>query len=338
MEGVESKAESQGEDSQNTSENVEVIELEVSGTQGFQQCVKEIFNLIEQDENVSEIKLEIYDCKMYELTKLVTELSNMHGALADQNVDLIKDVSKNTHELTTPIKTQQVDSSSSTSPQVTGTNEVGYDFTLNTSVGGFSISTREGSESSFAISSSSESESSMPINKNLTSRVKKDASKVKETKAHDPEVLLKKISTLEKERSNLKKKLQNLTDENALLEAEKANAAELKLMISESNRKIETMGKLLEASRQQVLTVDEENSMMKKEMSNKVFGKVFNSIEKQNVIDKQGEEIKELNTQIDQLKISHAAEVDKLNTHIETLKNEVREKCEFMEDLKNLML
>lgn len=69
----------------------------------------------------------------------------------------------------------------------------------------------------------------MSINKNLNSPVKDDASKAKVTKVYDPKVLLKQISTLEKEKSSLKKKIQNLTDENALLEAEKSNVAELKL-------------------------------------------------------------------------------------------------------------
>ncbi|KAI3513281.1 hypothetical protein L1887_20610 [Cichorium endivia] len=76
--------------------------------EGYQQCVKDILNLIEQDGNSSEITPEIYDCKKYKLTTLVTELSRMQGMLADQHIHLIGQVSRNLPSL---IKNQHVDSS-----------------------------------------------------------------------------------------------------------------------------------------------------------------------------------------------------------------------------------
>ncbi|KAI3519641.1 hypothetical protein L1887_08856 [Cichorium endivia] len=302
MEGVESKAESQGKDSQNMSENVE----------GFQQCVKEIHNLIEQDEDFSKMTAEIYDCKKSKLSKLVTELSRMYGALVDQHIHSIKEVSKN-------------DSSKSTSPQAT---------------------------------------------QKCKTPVKKDASKVKETKARDPEVLLKKISSLEKEGVNLKKTIQNLTDENALLEAEKANVAELKLMIIESNRKVETMRNAFEGSRKQLLAADQKNGELQRELASKVFdlthqlrehglidrlgpiGERIDSLEKKfdeeqyrnpklheklslayAEIAKRDEQITELNTQIDLLKNSRMAKEDKWNADIERLKTQLWEQCELVYDL-----
>ncbi|KAI3519567.1 hypothetical protein L1887_08777 [Cichorium endivia] len=301
MEGVESKAESQGQDSQNMSENVE----------GFQQCVKEMRNLIEQDEDFSEMTAEIYDYKKSTLSKLVTELSRMYGALVDQHIH--------------SIKTQQIDSSKSTSPQAT-------------------------------------QKSKTPV--------KKDASKVKETKVRDPEVLLKKISSLEKEGVNMKKRIQDLTDENALLEAEKANVAELKLMISESNRKIETMRNAFEGSRKQVLAAEQKNGELQRELASKVFdlthqlrehglidrlgpvGERIDSLEKKfdeeqarnpklheklslayAEIAKRDEQITELNTQIDLLKNSHMAKEDNKNTDIERLKTQLWEQCELVYDL-----
>ncbi|CAI9261582.1 unnamed protein product [Lactuca saligna] len=342
--------------------------------EGFQQCVKEIHNQIEQDENFFKIIAEFYDSKKLNMEKLVSELSRMHGALADQTVDLIKEVSKNTLKITTPIKTQHVDSSTSTSTQVTQMiktpefmTPVGYDFILDTSGGGFQISTREGTESSFTLSSNSnQSESFMSINKNLNPPVKNDESKAKEIKVHDPEpeALLKKISTLEKEQFSLKKKIQYLRDENALLEAEKANMDELKHMVSESNRKIETTGKVLEVYRKQLLTADDETTKLKEELARKVvyqtqLVKKLESIEEvismltgkldaqearerklhEQVklslagISKRDDVIKELSTQIDLLKNSHATEEDKWNPAIEMLKTELKEKCELVDDL-----
>ncbi|KAL4568473.1 hypothetical protein LXL04_024086 [Taraxacum kok-saghyz] len=51
------------------------------------------------------------------------------------------------------------------------------------------------------------------------------------------------ISDLEKEAVGLWEQILDLTDKNGLLEAEKAKVADLNLVISESNGKIETMGK-----------------------------------------------------------------------------------------------
>lgn len=116
----------------------------------------------------------------------------MHGALADQHVDLIKK--------------QHVDTTDSRSPQVTqmftpdhmsNTHKfrtpIGFDV-MNSGGTGSYASRKDGSESSFSLSSDSDSESFMPIN---NSPGNDDVSKVKETKV--PEVLLNKIATLEEE-------------------------------------------------------------------------------------------------------------------------------------------
>ncbi|CAI9273879.1 unnamed protein product [Lactuca saligna] len=344
------KSHSQGQDSQNMPENSSFL---FENVEGFQQCVKEILNVIEQDENLPKIG----DFKKPKLTTMVTELSRMHMALADEHVHLIKEVSKNTHKSTTPIKTEHVDSSTSTSPQMSKTPEfktpVGYEFTLDTSGGGFRFSTREGSESSFALSSNPDQLES--TKKQLNPPLKTVESKVKETKVHDPEpdvsVLRKKISTLEKKQLTLKKKIQDLTDENAILEAEKANAAELKVTIAETNRRYEKMFGVLEASRQQVIKSDEENKNLKNELTNKILGITgrlqteYDKVEAQNLklheevalglteIAKRDEQMIELSTQIDLLKNSHATEEDRMNSDIERLEMELKEKCELVDDL-----
>ncbi|XP_023735787.2 protein NETWORKED 4B [Lactuca sativa] len=427
MEGVESKSQSQGWDTQIMAENVE----------GFQQCVKEILDLIKQDETFSEITAEIYDCKKLNLTKLVTELSRMHGELADH---LIKEVNKNTHKFTTPIKikTQQVDSSSSTSPQVTESSKkhefktpADFEFTFS-SGGGFQISRSECSESSILKSSNSASasESIMCINKRLVSPVNDDALKVKETKVDDAEELLKNISVLEEELSNSNKKVQSLKDENALLETKVHDTEEVmkrislleeelstwnkkvqsledenalletkvhdteellknisvleeelstsskkaqslledknalleveKAKVAESTRRIETMGKVIEVYRTQVLTTDNEISKLKQELARKdidqtqflSLGQTITSLQQQldskqvrndelhekairftADISKRDDEIIELSTKINQMRTVHAAEEDKLKTDITRLETEVREKCELVDDL-----
>nr|KAJ0224091.1 hypothetical protein LSAT_V11C200097280 [Lactuca sativa] len=358
FENVEGKILTEHENLQHvflTKQTIMLIELEFSWKLGFQQCVKEILNVIEQDENLPKIG----DIKKSKLTAMVTELSRMHMALADEHVHLIKEVSKNTHKSTTPIKTEHVDSSTSTSAQMSKTPEfktpVGYEFTLDTSGGGFRFSTREGSESSFALSSNPDQLESTKKHLNPPVKFKNDESKVKETKLHDPEpevsVLRKKISTLEKKQLTLKKKIQDLTDENAILEAEKANAAELKLTVAETNRRYEKMFGVLEASRQQVIKSDEENKNLKNELTNKILGITgrlqteYDKVEAQNLklheevalglteIAKRDEQIIELSTQIDQLKNSHATEEDKWNTDIERLEMELKEKCELVDDL-----
>ncbi|KAI3519643.1 hypothetical protein L1887_08858 [Cichorium endivia] len=152
MEGVESKVESQGQDSHTTLENVEVIAIELSGKLGFPQHDKEILNMIEQDENISEMTVEICGCNMSILTILVTELS------------------------------------------------VEADFVF-----------------------LQEKAQILP--------------------SHHHQVPIQSLSCL-------------WTNENALQQTAKTNVVEPKLMISESNCKIETMEKVIEASRKQVLTVD----------------------------------------------------------------------------------
>lgn len=293
MEGIESKSQSLLQDSQIMPENSICL---AENVEGFQQCVKDILNLIEQDGNSSEITPEIYDCNKSKLTTLVTELSRMHGMLADQHIHLIGQVSKNLPSL---IKNQHVDSPDSSSPQVTQMftpdqksahkfmTPIGFDVLLSSGGGGGSyISRREGStDSSFTLSSDSESESSMSINKLLISPINDDAFKVKETKVEDHDVLVKKISVLEEKLLNLNTKLQSLSDENtklkhdihesesdlntqnALFEAEKAKVVELqeqvsdlKLVVSESNLKIKTMGEKLNAANDEITKVKHELS------------------------------------------------------------------------------
>ncbi|KAL4576028.1 hypothetical protein LXL04_012116 [Taraxacum kok-saghyz] len=96
MENVESKTELEGQESQIMSETVE----------GFQQCVKEALDLIQQ------ITPEIHDCKMCKLTKLVMELSRMYGTLADQHDHevLLKKISVLEEELSTLNKKLQIPS------------------------------------------------------------------------------------------------------------------------------------------------------------------------------------------------------------------------------------
>nr|GFC25344.1 protein NETWORKED 4B-like [Tanacetum cinerariifolium] len=222
---------------------------------GFEQCVKEILKLIEQDADFFELTAEIYDAKKSKLTKYVTELSHMHGVLADQHVELIK--------------RQHVDATDPRSPQVTQMftpDQMSNTHKFRTPIG-FDVMNSGGND---------------------------DVSKVKETKV--PEVLLKKIATLEEELVGLNTKIQTLSDENtklkheihekesdvqshiAHLETEKAKVAELqkqvsdlKLVISDSSLNIRTTRDELEASRKQVLAAEDEISKLKDELSSKIF-------------------------------------------------------------------
>ncbi|CAH1438842.1 unnamed protein product [Lactuca virosa] len=188
-----------------------------------------------------------------------------------------------------------------------------------------------------------------------------DENALLETKVHDTEELLKNISVLEEELSTSSKKAQSLLeDKNALLEVEKAKVAELKVVISESTRKIETMAKVIEVYRTQVLTADKEISKLNQELSRKdidqtqflSLGQTIASLQQQldskqarndelhekavrftADISKRDDEIIKLSTEINQMRIVHAAEEDKLKTDIGRLETEVREKCELVDDL-----
>ncbi|KAK9070486.1 hypothetical protein SSX86_010888 [Deinandra increscens subsp. villosa] len=294
MESIESKALMPGEDSQ--------ICLE-ENVKGFQQCVKEILKLMEQDGNFSEMTAEIYDDKKSKLTTHVAELSRMHRVLVDQNAHLIGEFSKIGPSL---IKKQHLDSSNSSSPQVTQMftpdqmsntqkfrTPIGFDVLLSSGGGGSYASRIEGSESSFSLSSDSDSESFMSINKLLISPVNGDSLKVKETKAS--EVLHQEISKLEEELVTLNTKLQSIADENtnlkqqiqenesdirtknAHLETEKMKGTELekqvanlKLLISDSNLQIKTTREELDASRERLLAAEDEISKLTHELSSKI--------------------------------------------------------------------
>ncbi|GKA23013.1 NETWORKED 4B-like protein [Tanacetum coccineum] len=289
MEVVESKSWSPLEGSQISPEiSVSLAE----NVEGFEQCVKEILKLIEQDADFFELTAEIYDAKKSKLTKHVTELSRMHGVLADQHVELIKKQHVDTTDPSSPQVTQMF-----TPDQMSNTHKfrtpIGFDV-MNSGGTGSYASKKDESESSFSLSSDSDSESFMSINKLLISPGNDDVSKVKETKV--PEVLLKKIATLEEELVGLNTKIQTLSDENtklkheihekesdvqsyiAHLETEKAKVAELqkqvsdlKLVISDSNLNIRTTRDELEASRKQVLAAEDEISKLKDELSSKIF-------------------------------------------------------------------
>ncbi|KAL4585256.1 hypothetical protein LXL04_009872 [Taraxacum kok-saghyz] len=133
-----------------------------------------------------------------------------------------------------------------------------------------------------------------------------------------------KISDLEKEAVSLWEQILDLTDENGLLEAEKGKVADLNLVISESNGKIETMGKVIEGLKEQVLRAQDEISKLKEELSTKV---ILNTQAKESELQEQislglseiakrDAQITELNARINQQKISL---VDDLNQKHEAL-------------------
>lgn len=371
--------------------------MEFFGKLGFRQCANEILKLIEQDGNFSEMTAEIYEEKKSKLTTQVADLSRMHGVLLDQHVQLIGEFSKITPSL---IKKQHLDSTDSTSPQITQMftpdqkfrTPIGFDVLLSSGGGGSYASKRDGSESSFSLSSDSDSDSFMSINKLLISPLNgDDALKVKDTKL--PEVLLQKISNLEEELVTLNTKLQALADENANLkqviqknesdiEAKNAHldtekmkgielenqVAELKLLISDSNLQIKTMGEELEASREKLLAAEDEISILMHELSIKTI-KLGSTQQEMALLEKQldsekesnlglqeevslcvtdisagDDQITELNTKINRsmneislLKSTHEAKEDTWNADIERLQTELHEKCKSVNDLnKNL--
>ncbi|KAJ0842380.1 putative protein Networked (NET), actin-binding (NAB) [Helianthus annuus] len=265
MEGVETKSFSLVEGSQIgpkfsicLAENVE----------GFQQCVKEILKLIEQDGNLSETTSEFCDGKKSKLTTHVAELSRMHAVLVDQHAHLIGEFSK---DCESKIKKQYLDSYDSSSPQVTQMftpdktsntrkcrTPIGLDALLSSGGGGSYASRREGSESSFSLSSDSDSESFMSVNKLRISPVNDDALKVKETKA--PEV-----QTLVDENTNLKECSRRLQEEVSLyvadisvrndqitelsrnLDQSMSDIGRLKMEVSEKCRSVNDLNKHLDS-------------------------------------------------------------------------------------------
>ncbi|XP_071707829.1 uncharacterized protein [Rutidosis leptorrhynchoides] len=261
--------------------------------EGFQKCIKEIFMLIEQGGNLSEVN----DDMKTKLMPRVAELSRMHSVLADQHVNLIEKVNGNGQSL---IKNQHLDCYDSSSPQVTqmfmpdqmsNTQKFRTPIGFDVMSGGSYVSKIEGSESSFSVSSDSDSESFMSINKLLISPVNDDVLKVKETKV--PDELFKKISNLEEEIVSLNKKVQTLEDENTKLknkiqehelgfETEKAKVfelqtevADLDLMISDANLKAEIMEKELLGSNEKLIEAEDEIVMLKHELSSKICEETY---------------------------------------------------------------
>ncbi|KAI3704974.1 hypothetical protein L1987_75204 [Smallanthus sonchifolius] len=352
MEGIESKAMFPGEDSQISPEISICLEENV---EGFQQCVKEILKLMEQDGNFSGTAAEVYDDKKSKLIRKVAELSRMHGVLVDQHVQLIGEFSKNSPSL---IKKQHLDSSDSSSPQVTQMftpdqmsntqkfrTPIGFDVLLSSGGGGSYASRREGSESSFSLSSDSDSESFMSINKLLISPVNGDALKVKETKV--PEALLQKITNLEEELVTLNTKLQTLSDENTVLkqqiqenvsdiktqnanlETEKMKGielekqvADLKLVISDSNHEIKTTGEELEASREKLLAAEDEISKLKHELCSKI-SKLGSTQQEMALLEKQLDSEKESNLGLQEEVSLCVADISVRNNQIAGLNSKI---------------
>nr|XP_043632868.1 protein NETWORKED 4B-like isoform X3 [Erigeron canadensis] len=300
MEVVESKSQSLGENGHQISPEISVC-LAENVEAGFQQCIKEILVLIEKDGSFPDMTSEIYDEKKSELKTHVTELSRMHGLLADQHVHLIGEVSRNCPSL---IKNQNLDPCDSSSPQVTQMftpDQMSNTRKFKTPIGFDVMSSGGGGSSIYKI------------------EVNDDAMKAKETKV--PDVLLSKISCLEEEVASLNKKLQILEDENTKLkqkiqesesdfeiqnthledenaklkhkiqesetefeiqnshlEVEKAKVIELQkqvddleFVIYDSNYRNKSMGEELEASREKLLAAEDNISKLKQELSSKIF-------------------------------------------------------------------
>ncbi|KAF5771209.1 putative protein Networked (NET), actin-binding (NAB) [Helianthus annuus] len=265
MEGVETKSFSLVEGSQIGSKFSTCL---AENVEGFQQCVKEILKLIEQDGNLSETTSEFCDGKKSKLTTHVAELSRMHAVLVDQHAHLIGEFSK---DCESKIEKQYLDSYDSSSPQVTQMftpdktsntrkcrTPIGLDALLSSGGGGSYASRREGSESSFSLSSDSDSESFMSINKLRISPVNDDALKVKETKA--PEV-----QTLVDENTNLKECNRRLQEEVSIyvadisvrndqitelsrnLDQSMSDIGRLKMEVSEKCRSVNDLNKHLDS-------------------------------------------------------------------------------------------
>ncbi|XP_076928647.1 protein NETWORKED 4A-like [Bidens hawaiensis] len=360
MEGVESKALVTGDGSQINPAISVCLEENV---QGFEKCAKEILKLIEQDGNFSEMTAEVYDDKKSKLSTHVTELLRMHGVLVNQHVQLIKKQHLDVSDSSSPQVTQMF-----TPDQMSNTQKfrtpIGFD--VSSSCGGGSYASRsEGSESSFSLSSDSDSESFISTNKLLISPVNggEDSLKVKDSK--QTTVLLQKISALEDELVTLNKKFQTLSQENTNLkqkiqenesdiktqnshfETEKTKAIELekqvsdlKLVISDSNLQIKTMGDELDASRKKLLAAEDEISKLMHELDS---ARKTNLELQEEVsvyvadISVRDDQITELNTKIDQsmyeislLKSTHKADIERLQM-------EIMQKCQSVDDLnKNL--
>lgn len=306
---------------------------------------------------------EVYDDKKSKLSTHVTELLRMHGVLVNQHVQLIKKQHLDVSDSSSPQVTQMF-----TPDQMSNTQKfrtpIGFDV-LSSCGGGSYASRRDGSESSFSISSDSDSESFISTNKLLISPVNggEDSLKVKDSK--QTTVFLQKISTLEDELVTLNKKFQTLSHENTNLkqkiqenesdiktqnshfETEKTKAIELekqvsdlKLVISDSNLQIKTMGDELDASRKKLLAAEDEISKLMHELDS---AKKTNLELQEEVsvyvadISVRDDQITELNTKINQsmseislLKSTHKADIERLQM-------EMMEKSQSVDDLnKNL--
>ncbi|KAI3800040.1 hypothetical protein L1987_35347 [Smallanthus sonchifolius] len=309
----------------------------------FQQCVEDILDEIEQDENFSEMTAENYDNKKSYLTRHLIELSRLHRLLADQHVCLVEEVSKNCPSL---IKYQYLDSSDSSSPQVIQmlTHQkssplklkmpVGSDFVFRAIGGGSNISKSEGLESSSSLSSDSGSEST---NKLPSSPVKDGVLRVKETKAqeHESEITTEKSNVvdepvsdkklLEDETTKLKSQeneseitseKSNMVDEpvsdKKLLEDE---TTELKSQENESEITSEKSNVVDEPVSDKKLLEDETTELKSEENESEI------TTEKSNVVDEPVSDKKLLEDETTKLKSQeNESEITTENSHLELQK------------------
>ncbi|KAJ0705364.1 hypothetical protein HanPI659440_Chr14g0572641 [Helianthus annuus] len=265
MEGVETKSFSLVEGSQIGSKFSICL---AENAEGFQQCVKEILKLIEQDGNLSETTSEFCDGKKSELTTHVAELSRMHAVLVDQHAHLIGEFSKDRES---KIEKQYLDSYDSRSPQVTQMftpdkmsntrkcrTPIGLDALLSSGGGGSYASRRDGSESSFSLSSDSDSESFMSINKLLVSPVNDDALKVKETKAPEVQTLVDENTNLKECNRRLQEKVSlyvadisvrndQVTELSRNLDQSMSDIGRLEMEVSEKCRSVNDLNKHLDS-------------------------------------------------------------------------------------------
>ncbi|KAJ0705363.1 hypothetical protein HanPI659440_Chr14g0572631 [Helianthus annuus] len=265
MEGVETKSFSLVEGSQ-IGPKFSICLAE--NAEGFQQCVKEILKLIEQDGNLSETTSEFCDGKKSELTTHVAELSRMHAVLVDQHAHLIGEFSKDRES---KIEKQYLDSYDSRSPQVTQMftpdkmsntrkcrTPIGLDALLSSGGGGSYASRRDGSESSFSLSSDSDSESFMSINKLLVSPVNDDALKVKETKAPEVQTLVDENTNLKECNRRLQEKVSlyvadisvrndQVTELSRNLDQSMSDIGRLEMEVSEKCRSVNDLNKHLDS-------------------------------------------------------------------------------------------
>ncbi|KAL8192834.1 hypothetical protein R6Q57_027282 [Mikania cordata] len=109
MEGDESKPPSPPADIQNNEHSERLAE----NVEGFQQFIDEVFELIEKDEKFHEMTAISYDQKKCYIRGQLLELSLIHNSLANHYADLIEQVSKNCPSL---LQKQHLETSDSSLP------------------------------------------------------------------------------------------------------------------------------------------------------------------------------------------------------------------------------